>query len=72
MHLIFCNGMLNQLQNWILRELIPSYGSQWSPLKLIYLVGTVCEGWISYRFTFVQKGVLIITQGYIQVSEQGF
>ena len=39
--------------------------------KLIYLVGMDYEGQIDSKFTFVHKGVLIITQGCIKVSEQG-
>ena len=39
--------------------------------KLVYLVGTSYEGRIDSRFIFVHKGVLVITQGYIKVSEQG-
>ena len=39
--------------------------------ELIYLVSMDYEGWIVSRFTFVHKGVLVITQGYIGVSEQG-
>ena len=37
----------------------------------IYLVGMGNEGWIDSRFTFVDKGILVIMQGYIGVSEQG-
>ena len=39
--------------------------------ELIYLVGTNYEGEIDSRFTFVHKGVLVIMQGCIRVSEQG-
>ena len=39
--------------------------------ELIYLVGTDSEGWIGSKFTFVHKGILVIMQGYIRVSEQG-
>ena len=39
--------------------------------KLIYLVGMDYEGWISSRFTFVHKGVLVIMQNCIGLSEQG-
>ena len=35
--------MLSQLQNWIMRELVSSYGSQWSPLKLKFLDDIVYE-----------------------------
>ena len=38
--------------------------------ELIYLVGMGNEGWIDSRFTFVHKGVLVIMQGYIRISEQ--
>ena len=39
--------------------------------KLIYLIGTNYDGQIGSRFTFVHKGILVIMQGYIRVSEQG-
>ena len=39
--------------------------------ELIYLVGMDYEGWIGCRFTFMPKGVLVITQCCIRVSEQG-
>ena len=39
--------------------------------KLIYLVGMGYEGQIGSRFTFVHKGVLVIMQDCIGVSEQG-
>ena len=39
--------------------------------KLIYLVGMGFEGRIDSTFTFVHKGILVITQGCIGVSEQG-
>ena len=39
--------------------------------KLIYLVGMSYEGQIGSRFTFVHKGVLVITQSCTRVSEQG-
>ena len=39
--------------------------------ELIYLVGMGYENRIGFRFTFVHKGVLVITQGYIGVSKQG-
>ena len=38
--------------------------------KLIYFVGMSYEGRIDFKFTFVHKGVLVITQGCIGVSEQ--
>ena len=37
--------------------------------ELIYLVRMHYEGQISSRFTFVHKGVLVIFQGCIRVSE---
>ena len=37
--------------------------------KLIYHDDRVYEGWIDFRFIFVHKGVLIITQGCIGISE---
>ena len=39
--------------------------------ELIYLVSMGYEGRIDFRFTFVHKGVLVITQGCLRVSEQG-
>ena len=39
--------------------------------QLIYLVGMGYEGWIGSNYTFVHKGILVITQGCIGVSEQG-
>ena len=38
--------------------------------ELIYLAGTDYKSWIDSRFTFVHKGVLVIKQGCIRVSEQ--
>ena len=46
-------------------------GPRGSCFELIYLVGICYEGWIGSRFTFVHKGILVIMQGYIRVSEQG-
>ena len=39
--------------------------------ELIYLVDMGYEGRIGSKFTFVHKGVLVITQGCIGLSEQG-
>ena len=39
--------------------------------ELIYFVGMDYESWIGSKFTFVHKGVLVITQGCIGLSEQG-
>ena len=38
---------------------------------LIYLVGMDYESQIGFRFTFVHKGVLVITEVVTGVSEQG-
>ena len=46
-------------------------GPNGSRFKLIYLISMGYEGWISSKFTFVHKGVLIIMQGCIGVSERG-
>ena len=46
-------------------------GSSGPRFELIYFVGTDYEGWIDFRFTFVYKGILVIMQGCIGVSEQG-
>ena len=48
-----------------------SMGPSGPYFELIYLVGTDYEGQIDFRFTFVHKGVLVITQGCIEVNEQG-
>ena len=48
-----------------------SMGPNGPCFELIYLVGMGYEGWIGFKFTFVHKGILIITQGCIGVSEQG-
>ena len=42
-----------------------------SRFGLIYLVSTNYEGRIGFRFTFVHKDFLVITQGCTKVSEQG-
>ena len=39
--------------------------------ELIYLVGMGYEDWIDSKFTFMNKGVLVITHGCIGVNEQG-
>ena len=39
--------------------------------KLIYFVGIGYKGWINSRFTFVHKGISVITQDYIGITEQG-
>ena len=36
----------------------------------IYLVDTSYEGWISSKFIFVLKGILVTMQGCTGVSEQ--
>ena len=46
-------------------------GPSGPPSELIYLVGKGYEGQIDSRFTFVHKGILLITQGCIGVNEQG-
>ena len=58
MQLIFFSGVLNQLQNWILRESIFSYGSQWSARALISQRHVYFEG---FEFlVHVHKDVLVI------------
>ena len=37
--------------------------------KLIFLGGTVYKGWMGFQFTFMHKGILVITQGCIRISE---
>ena len=39
--------------------------------ELIYLVGMGYESRIDFRFTFMHKGILVIMQGCIGVSERG-
>ena len=39
--------------------------------KLIYLIGMGYEDQIGSKFTFMYKGILIITQDCIGVGEQG-
>ena len=46
-------------------------GPSGSYSKLIYLVGMGYESRIDFRFTFMHKGILVVTQGCIGVSEQG-
>ena len=56
-----------------MREPVLSYGSQRSLIKVIYLMNdTIYEGWIDFKFTFMHKDVLVITQDYIGISEQSF
>ena len=45
-------------------------GPNGSCSKLIYLIDMNYKGRISFKFTFVHKGVLVITQDCIGVSEQ--
>ena len=52
-----------------MRELVGPNGPY---SELIYFVGMDYESWIGSKFTFVHKGILVIMQGYIGVSEQGF
>ena len=37
--------------------------------ELIFLDDTVYEGWMSFQFTFVHKGIFVIVQGCIGMSE---
>ena len=37
--------------------------------ELICLIDMSYEGWIDSKFTFVHKGVLVIMQGCIRLSE---
>ena len=37
--------------------------------ELIFLDGTVYEGWMGFQFTFIHKRVLVIMQGCIRISE---
>ena len=46
-------------------------GSNGPCFELVYLVGMGYDGRIGSKFTFVHKGVLVIMQGCIEVSEQG-
>ena len=60
--------MLSQLQNWIMRELVLIYVSQWSSFKLIYLNDTVYHDEIGFWFTYVHKDILVIAQGCIGIN----
>ena len=53
--------MLNQFKNWILRELVFSYGSQWSPFELLNQGDTFVLRILDFRFISVHKGVLVKT-----------
>ena len=46
-------------------------GPNGSYCKLKYLIGMGYEGKIASRFTFVHKGILVVTQNCARVSEQG-
>ena len=45
-------------------------GSSGPRSKLILLDDTVYKGWMSFQFTFVYKGVLVIMQGGTEVSKR--
>ena len=49
----------SQLYNWIIRELVFSYGSQWCPLELIFLGGILFKGYLSSLFICMYKGILV-------------
>ena len=60
--LILFSGILNQLQNWIMRELeilwvlvVPTLSSY------IYHNDTVYEGWIDSKFILMHNFILVIT-----------
>ena len=55
--LILDSGMLNQLQNWILRETILLWVTVVPILNSNYLVGMGYEGGNYSRFIVVHKGV---------------
>ena len=44
MQLTIFSGMLSELQNWIMKELVFFYGSQWSLLDLLFHGGKCFEG----------------------------
>ena len=44
-------------------------GSSSPQSKLLFLDGTVYEGWMGFQFTFVHKGILVIMLGCIGISE---
>ena len=37
--------------------------------ELIFLIGTTYEGWMDFQLSFVHKGVLLITQDCIEISD---
>ena len=63
--MILYSGMLNQLQNCIMRELVLLW-----VVVVPVLSSYTLLAWINSRFTFVHKGLLVITQGWTSVSEQ--
>ena len=46
-------------------------GSSGPRFELIYLVSMGYESRISFRYTFMHKGILVIIQDCTRVSEQG-
>ena len=64
--------MLNQLQNWIMKELVPLWVLMMPALSSYTLLAcTNYDDLIDSRFTFVHKGILVIMHDCIGVSEQG-
>ena len=47
----------SQLYNWIIRELVFSYGSQWCPLELIFLGSILFKGYLTSLFICMYKGI---------------
>ena len=60
MQLILYSGVLNQLQNWIMRKSVLSYVFYWFPFEFIYLNDIVYKDVISSRFIYMHKGILVI------------
>ena len=70
--LILFNKVLNQLQNWILRESIFSYGFQWSTLELLNQGDIFVLRILGFRFISVHKCILIKMYGCTRSYELTF
>ena len=66
--MILCSGMLNEELDSVGAN--TPMGPNGPHFELIYLFGMGYKGRMGSRFIFVHKGVLVIMQGCIRVSEQ--
>ena len=72
MKLILFSEVLNQLQNWILREPIFSYESQYPLLEFLDHDAILVLRILGLRFISVHKGVLVKIQGCTKPSKLFF